>query len=262
VKSLRILAIDDEQLALDRIELALRSTPHVTVVGTARSGREGLEMIRELRPDVILLDVNMPEFDGFDMLETLAPPEVPLVIFTTAYNQHAVRAFRVDAIDYLLKPLKFGALISALDKARTHLRLRAADRNVDELKDMLNALQGGGAAVDQPRYDTEFWVFSGSKFERVHVDSIDWVQAERDYVYLHSRGQSWLMKETMVGIEARLDPNIFVRVRRSALVRKERIASIQRLRRDKLIIHLVGGTEIPVGTTYVKQVRGLLGPAT
>jgi DNA-binding LytR/AlgR family response regulator len=258
MKPLRVLAVDDEALALRRIEMALSQIPHVDLAGTARGGREGLQMAHALRPDVLLLDISMPGFGGFDLIEGLDGDHVPLIIFVTAYNEHAIRAFQVSAVDYLLKPLEFDRLTQALEKARTTLRLIDAEERAAELKDLLSALRTARPQDDEPRFETELWVPRGSGFERVHVADINWVEAERDYIHIHARSQSWMLRETMTGMEARLDPSLFTRVHRSALVRNDRIASIDRPGYGKLRLRLTTGEEVPVGSTYVKRIRTLL----
>lgn len=259
MKPLRIVAVDDEALALRRIEISLGHAPDVELVGTARGGREGLKLVRELRPDLLLLDISMPGFGGFDLIEGLGSETAPLVIFVTAHNEYAIKAFQVRAVDYLLKPLEFDRLTEALEKARTNLRLIDAEERAAELKDLLNALRAAPTVEGEPRFETEMWVPKGSGFERVHVADIDWIEAERDYVHIHARGQSWMLRETMAGMEGRLDPALFSRVHRSALVRSDRIVSIERPGYGKLRLRLTTGDEVPVGTTYVKRIRILIG---
>ena len=259
MKPLKVLAVDDEALALRRVEIALGEIEHAVLVGTARGGREGLALVEQLRPDVLLLDINMPGFGGFEVVEGLNETNAPLVIFVTAFDEHAVRAFQVSAIDYLLKPLEFDRLRVALEKARTTLRLVDAEERAAELKEVLGALRHHRATAETPRYETELWAPRGAGFERVLVSQIDWVEAERDYVHLHAGERSYLLRETMCGIQARLDPACFIRVHRSALVRSERIGSIQRQGYGRFSLLLGNGTKVPVGRTYVKQIRDLIG---
>ena len=257
--ALRIVAVDDEALALRRVEIALGQIEHAQLVGTARGGREGLAMVEQLTPDVLLLDINMPGFGGFEVVEGLNAANPPLVIFVTAFDEHAVRAFQVSAIDYLLKPLEFDRLRGALEKARTTLRLVDAEERVAELKEVLSALRHHQAAEETSRYEAELWAPRGAGFERVLVSQIEWVEAERDYVHLHAGQRSYLLRETMCGIQERLDPESFIRVHRSALVRVERIGSIMRRGYGRFSLLLSNGTEVPVGRTYVKQIRELIG---
>ena len=256
---LRIIAIDDEALALRRVEIALSQVPEVELVGTARSGRDGLAMIEALRPDVLLLDINMAGFGGFDVVEGLTAENAPLIIFVTAFDEYAVRAFQVSAIDYLLKPLEFDRLRAALDKARTTLRLIDADERAAELKELIATLRRDRQqTAEQPRYETELWAPRGSGFERVLVSQIDWIEAERDYVHLHTPSRSYLLRETMNGIQSRLDPEMFIRVHRSALVRIDRIGVIGRPGYGRFSVQMTTGQEVPVGRTYVKKIRKLI----
>jgi DNA-binding LytR/AlgR family response regulator len=255
---LRIIAIDDEALALRRVEIALSQVPDVELVGTARGGREGLELIEQLRPDVLLLDINMAGFGGFDVVEGLTAANAPLIIFVTAFDEYAVRAFQVSAIDYLLKPLEFDRLRAALDKARTTIRMIDAEERAAELKELIATLRRDRQPVEQPRYEAELWAPRGSGFERVLVSQIDWIEAERDYVHLHTPGRSYLLRETMNGIQSRLDPDMFIRVHRSALVRIDRIGVICRPGYGRFSVQMTTGQEVPVGRTYVKKIRKLI----
>ncbi len=258
MKPLRVLAIDDEALALRRVEMAMREMEDAELVGMARGGRDGQRLALALKPDVLLLDINMPGVDGFDVVEGLEADQLPLLIFVTAYNEHAIRAFDVSAVDYLLKPLEFDRLKQALQRAQRTLRMRDADDRAAELNALVTALRSMRSAQSTPRYESEFWVPKGAGFERVRVDAIDWIEAERDYVHLHAEGKSWLLRETMARMQDRLDPEIFTRVHRSALVRKERIALIERAGYGKLRLRLTTGAQVPVGSTFLKDIRGLL----
>ena len=256
---LRVLAIDDEALALRRIEIAMSRVAGAELIGTARGGREGLELVEKLKPDVLLLDINMAGFGGFDVVDGLDPKDAPLVIFATAFDQYAVRAFQVSAVDYLLKPLEFDRLQAALDKARTTLRLIDAEERATELKELVSTLRTHREDPVDSRYETDIWAPRGSGFERVLVSDINWVEAERDYVHLRTGARSYLLRETMNGIQERLDPEVFMRVHRSALVRIDRIGSIRRPGYGRFSILLTSGEEVPVGRTYVKQIKKLLG---
>lgn len=255
---LRIVAIDDEELALRRIRIALREIPDVELVGTARGGREGLELIASLRPDVLLLDVDMPECGGFEVVEGLPPNGSPVVIFVTAFDEHAVRAFQVNATDYLLKPLEFDRLRAAIEKARVTIRQTTAEERAAELTMVLAAVRNSKPAAATPRFESEIWASQGSGFKRLLVSQIDWIEAERDYVRLHVGEKSFLLRETMRRIETRLDPKIFVRVHRSALVSVDRIGSIRAGENGGFCVRMVAGNKIPVGKTYVKFVRRLI----
>lgn len=253
---LRVLAVDDEELALRRIELALAQMPDAILVGRAFSGAEGAELVAALRPDVVLLDVEMANLGGFEMLEHLRQTDAPLVIFVTAFEAYAARAFRVRAIDYVLKPVDFTRLQEALQRARHTLHLTAAERQAAELRNVVTALQREREPVD-PRFTREFWADRRGELVRVHVHQVEWLEAEGDYVRLHADTGSFLIRGPLGDIEAGLDPRSFVRVRRSALVRIDRIRAIRQKQYGDCRIVLTSGAEVRVGKTYLPVVREL-----
>ena len=238
---LRLFAIDDEPLALRRIELLLRNVNGVELVGTAESAEDALDRLRETRPDVLLLDVQLGGLDGFDLIEAMGDGPAPQVIFVTAYDNFAARAFSVSATDYLVKPVELDRLRAALDKARVFRRLRGLE----------NPLAAG-------KEGHEIWVEKRGEMVRLRVDNVDWVQAERDYVFLHAAGNPYLLRHTMAGIEERLGQSGFMRIHRSALVRRERIAAIRRAGPRDVRVQLASGEELRVGRTYLKRVRAML----
>jgi DNA-binding LytR/AlgR family response regulator len=257
---LSVIAVDDEALALRRLEIAISQMPGVSLIGKARSGREGLELIRQLRPDVVLLDIQMSGFGGFDLLDSLTPNEIPQIIFVTAFESFAARAFEVSAIDYVLKPVEFERLSAALTRARRNLHLASSEQRIAELRDVVAQLRGHSEAGEErePQYAREFWAQRRGEFVRVPVDQLDWVEAERDYVRLHARGQSYMLRGTLATMESRLDPEIFVRIRRSALIRADRIEAIRKPNYGDYRVVLTSGQELRVGKTYLRSIRGLL----
>ena len=255
--TLRVLAVDDEPFALRRVQLLLDRVPNVALVGTARSGREAIDRIAATRPDVLLLDVTMAGMGGFDVIDALAGPSVPLVIFVTAFDHFAVRAFEVQAVDYIVKPLELDRLRAALERARISLEAADATMRVAELREVVAALRSQ-SRPEPTRYETEVWAERRREFIRVSVSDIDWIEAERDHVRLHVGDASYLMRETMSGIEKRLDPQKFVRVRRSAVVQLDRIAAIRKGSHFDYRVRLSNGSHVRVGRTYIKAVRGML----
>jgi DNA-binding LytR/AlgR family response regulator len=255
--SLRVVAVDDEALALRRLEIALEQTPGADLVGVAMSGEEGLALIAAARPDVVLLDIQMANLDGFELVERLCGDHVPLVIFVTAFPGFAMRAFEVSAVDYILKPVEFHRLRSALERARTTLRLVDAERRAAELRVLVEALREEAAAEGGESYVTELWAERRGDLTRILVDQIDWIEADHDYVRLHARGGAFLTRGPLGELQARLDPARFVRVRRSALVRIEAIAAIRNRGYGDCRVLLSSGSEIKVGKTYLREVRAL-----
>lgn len=253
---LRVLAVDDEPLALRRVEIAIAEMADVDLVGQARSGAEGLALIRALRPDVLLLDIQMSNLDGFELIERLEGEIAPLVVFVTAHEAFAVRAFEVGAVDYVLKPLDFERLGAALARARKALSAADADRRATELRVLVRALRQEAAA--EPAYATGFWVERRGEHVRAQAHHIDWMEADRDYVRLHTRDGPCLMRGPLADVQAELDPGQFVRIRRSAVVRTDRIRAIRNRGYGDVRIQLSSGEELRVGKTYLKDVRRLL----
>ena len=254
------MAVDDEPLALRRLELLLLRTPDVCLVARASSVPEALAAIDEHRPDVLLLDIKMPGQTGFDLLESLHAPHVPLVIFVTAFDQFASKAFELDAVDYVLKPVDYGRLSAAIERARRNRSVLGAEERIAELTEVVAALRAEVRANEPARYDSEIWAERLNEFVRINVSDLDWVEAERDYVRLHANGHSYLLRETISGVQARLDPDIFIRVRRSALVRIDRVTGIRKAGTGNYRVSLGTGQEIRVGRTYVQQIRKLISP--
>lgn len=253
---LRVLAVDDEPLALRRVELAMAEMLDVVLVGKARSGREALDLVRQLEPDVILLDIQMSNLDGFELIEQLDLADPPLVIFVTAHEAFAIRAFEVGAVDYVLKPLAFDRLRAALTRARDTLAVADQARRAADLRVLVRTLRG--EMGDEPAYATGFWVERKGEHVRTQTHQIDWMEADRDYVRLHTRDGPFLMRGPLSTIQEQLDPNQFIRIRRSAVVRTDRIKSIRNRGYGDFRVQLSSGEELRVGKTYVKDVRALL----
>jgi DNA-binding LytR/AlgR family response regulator len=253
---LRVLAVDDEPLALRRVELALAEMADVALVGQARSGAEGLDLVRTLRPDVLLLDIQMSNLDGFGLLEQLPHEDAPLVVFVTAHEAFALRAFEVGAIDYVVKPLAFDRLRAALVRARAALHQADQARRAADLRLLVRTLRS--EMGDQPAYATGFWAERKGEHLRASVQNIDWLEADRDYVRLHTRDGPLLMRGPLSTIQEALDPTQFIRIRRSALVRTDKIQSIRNRGYGDVRVTLASGEELRVGKTYVTDVRRLL----
>ena len=257
---LRVLAVDDEALALRRLEIALGQMPGVTLVGTARSGRQALDLLADRVVDVLLLDIRMAGLDGFDVLERLPPEARPATIFVTAFDAFATRAFETAAIDYILKPVAFDRLAAALDRARQHLTDRQSRFDIAELRAIIADLRSRDRDPAPPRFESELWVEQRGTYLRIGVPAIRWIEAERDYIHIHSGDQSYLLRETISGMAARLDPAQFVRIRRSTIVRLDEVAGIRRAGYGDVRVTLREGTELRVGRTYLAKVRALMAP--
>jgi DNA-binding LytR/AlgR family response regulator len=251
---LRLLLADDEPLALRRVKLALQSIDGVEIVGAASDGVQAISAMRELRPDVVLLDIKMPLADGFEVANAVEDAGGPAVIFISAYDTYALRAFETSAVDYLVKPVEFERLASAIDRARERRAAKRAGRRVEELAAVLDALKREAADRDEPAYEREFWIRDRGRFLRVPVAEVERIEAERDYVRLHWEGRTLLHRETMSQLEKKLDPGVMLRVHRSAFVNWNRLAAVRRDNNGRLMAVLQGGGEVPVSRAYAQRV--------
>jgi DNA-binding LytR/AlgR family response regulator len=258
VKPLRILAIDDEPLALRRLAILLQTMPDIEHVDEAKGVREALTKIDELAPDVVLLDIKMRDGSGFEVVEALTKRVVaPVVIFVTAFDRFAVRAFETAAVGYLLKPVEQERLALALQKARQRRNAIDAEQRITELREILRSLRSDADEGDQ-RYESEFWLRSGGGLVKVPIDSIEWVGSEDEYVRVHAASGSYLMRGSIRQLELRLDPQRFVRIHRQSLVRKAAIARLQSSSLGRTVVLLYSGTRLPAGRIYGKRLRDLL----
>lgn len=211
---LRVLLVDDEAPARARLRRMLQAEAGVTVAGEADDGARAIEAIRALAPDLVLLDIQMPNGTGFDVIDGVGPDAMPPVIFVTAYDEHALRAFEVRALDYLLKPVESTRLAQALARAREDTTDRAA--RATTLHDMLES-------VAPKQHLSRILVHLDDRAVLVPVDRIDWIEADRSHVWLHSAGKSVLHRQSISALEARLDPQRFLRVSRSVIVRLDAV---------------------------------------
>jgi two-component system, LytTR family, response regulator len=259
---LRVLAIDDEPLALRRLEWCLQDMPGIALVGQTGDPQQGLDMIRTLAPDVVLLDVDMPELSGFELIDSmgaLGDGPLPEIVFVTAFDHFAVKAFAVSVVDYLLKPVERSRLLESLERARVRRELRDAQARVQELREIVDSLRAerhGGAA--QKKYETELWIREGDARVRVPVEMIERLEADGDYVKLHVGQRVRLMRARLGDLADRLDPAQFVRIHRSEIVRHDLIAAIRRHDSGRTFAVLAGGREVPVSRRYVTRITQTL----
>jgi len=241
---LRVLIADDEPLAAERLQLLLARAEGAQLVGTASDGDSAINLTDALHPDVLLLDIAMPGLDGIGVARALAAQHPsPAVVFVTAFDQFAVAAFEVEAVDYLMKPVDPARLQRALDRARSYLQQRTPAPAPGQVSKWLE----------------EFWASDLSGLVRIAARDVDRVSAERDYMRLHVGRRSWLIHHSMAALEEGLDPEIFVRLHRSAIVRKDFIAGFTRNPSGRWIARLSDGTEQPVGRLYSDRVRAIAG---
>lgn len=241
---LRVLIADDEPLAAERLQLLLARSEGAQLVGTASDGDSAINLTEALHPDVLLLDIAMPGLDGIGVARALAAQSPsPAVVFVTAFDHFAVAAFEVEAVDYLMKPVEPGRLQRALDRARNYLRSRT----------------GAPHAAKTSEWLEEFWASDLSGLVRIAAQDVDRVSAERDYMRLHVGRRSWLIHHSMAALEEGLNPDLFVRLHRSAIVRRDFITGFTRNQSGRWIARLADATEQPVGRLYSDRVRAIAG---
>ena len=255
MKKIKVLVADDEPLARERLAGLLSQEPDIEVVGQARDGEEAVTAIHDDSPDLVFLDVQMPQMSGFDVIEAVGSDKMPLVIFVTAYDQHALKAFQVRALDYLLKPFDRERFKDALGRARKQLE---RDENGDLGRRLLALVKD--LRRDQPKSD-RLVVKSGGRLFFLRTDEIDWVEAAGNYVRLHVGPGSHLLRETMNAIEGRLDPEKFFRIHRSRIVNMERIQELQPWLNGEYAVLLRTGTRLTLSRGYREKLQDRLGRA-
>src|SRR5688500_11009444 len=252
MKKIRTLIVDDEPLARERLASLLMTEQDIEIVGQCRDGEEAVTAIVDHEPDLVFLDVQMPQMNGFEVIEAVGGDRMPLVIFVTAFDQHALRAFQVRALDYLLKPFDRERFSEALERAR-----RQVDREeTGDLGRRLLALVKD-LRRDQPRAE-RLVVKSGGRLFFLRADEIDWVEAAGNYVRLHVGTTSHLLRETMNAIEGRLDPEKFFRIHRSRIVNMERIQELQPWLNGEYAVLLRTGTRLTLSRGYREKLQDRL----
>lgn len=255
---MRVVIADDEPLARERIEQLLAGRPGIQIAAVAGDGRAAVEAVRAHRPDLLFLDVQMPELDGFGVLAELGADVPPAVIFCTAYDQFALRAFEVHALDYLLKPFDEERFTQALERARRQLVRPAGGPDDHPLAARLAALLEAARPDAAARAD-RLAVKSEGRVVLVKLADIDWVEAADNYVNLHAGRESHLMRETMNRLEQRLDPARFVRISRSTIVNLDRIRELQPMFHGDYTVVLRDGTRLALSRNYRERLAHLLG---
>jgi len=262
--AIRTLVVDDEPLAREGLRLLLAADPEVSVVGEAGNGPDAVRLIREQRPDLVLLDVQMPELNGFEVLSHLGPGEVPAVIFVTAYDRYALRAFDIHALDYLLKPFRDDRFHDAIGRAKAQIRLARMSDLSQRLMSVLSTYgERDGAPAPAPaptpaeRWVRRLAIRDSGRVVFLDVDEIEYIEAADYYVQIHAGGKAYLHRETMQGLEARLDPERFMRIHRSAIVNSSRIRELRSEGRRDLVVVLTGGAELRVARSHREKFQHL-----
>jgi two-component system, LytTR family, response regulator len=246
--TLRVAIVDDEPLAREGIALHLRAEPDIEIVAMCADGLEAVDSLRELAPDLVFLDVRMPGLSGFDVIAEIGVAHMPAVIFLTAYEQHAIDAFRVNAVDYLLKPLDREKLSEALARARRDLAQRNLLRRTTELVSLLDQL--GASGSQSVNRSGRILVRAGGNVHILNPDEVAWVEADGDYVTLHTGEKSYLLRESLRNMESRLGPHGFRQIHRSCLVSLRRIRELLANDHGDYDAVLDNGTRLKVGRRY------------
>jgi len=251
---IRTLSVDDEPLARERVADLAREQPDLSVIGECGDGEEALEVIRRERPDLVFLDIQMPGMDGLELVAKLGKEVTPAIIFVTAYDRFAIKAFEVHALDYLLKPFDDERFAAAMDRARAWLKRETPSEDLSaKLESLLGNLRPASSAVDR------LAVKSGGRVLLVRVEDIDWVEAADNYVNLHVGPESHLLRETMNALEKRLPAERFIRIGRSTIVNLDRIKELQPLFHGEYAVILMDGTRVTLSRSYRAKLGQLLG---
>ena len=246
---MRVVIADDEPPALERLQLMLAGVEGVEIVGTARDGESAVDLARSLKPDLLLLDIQMPRKTGLGVAAELRADGGPEIVFITAFEAFAPDAFEVEAADYLLKPVRQDRLRQAIDRARRRSEERRA----------LARQQAAGAAPAAPDPTRAgFWVPTANGRVRVPMEEIDWIEAARDYILLHTARRCHILRMTMSALEAEIEGYGLTRVHRSAFVRLERVVEVRRPTRWQMLLVMRDGVTTPVGSSYVNRVMDAL----
>ena len=258
-ESTRVLIVDDEPLARMRLEDLVAGVPDATVVGIATNGIEAIEQIRALTPDVVFLDVQMPGKTGIDVVREIGPAQMPATIFVTAFDQFAVQAFDVAAVDYLVKPFDDDRFDEAFRRARHRLSLEGMSQLREQLLSVLQLPGGAAAAPEAPRYIERIAVEMRGKVRSVPVSDIDYIVADGPYAELHTGDRRHIIRESMQALEERLDPSRFMRVHRSMIVRLDLVDTLHRGAGGDYEVQLKNGQRVRVSRSRREALERWLG---
>ncbi len=269
---MRVIIIDDEPLARKGLSLRLMEFPNVEVVGECKNGREALEQIPALNPDLIFLDIQMPGLNGFQVINELRCKQIamPLVVFVTAYDSYAIKAFDSHALDYVLKPVDEQRLAEAIDKAKEYLALQTegeqkhklahlvAEFTGDDCEEVLRRLAEGEELVTESAYPEIMAIKDGSEITRVRVETIQWIDAAGDYMCVHTDTDTHIMRRTMKELIEELDPKKFIRVHRSVIVNVQYVSKLVSHISGEYHVVLLNGTELKVSRSHRDQVKKMI----
>lgn len=266
MRKIRVILVDDEPLALKGLRLRLAEYDDVEIVAECRNGREAIQRIKEEKPDLALLDIQMPGLNGFAVIRSLIGQHMPLTIFVTAYDEYALKAFEAHAVDYLLKPVDDTRLAEALEQVRLimdqqsaieqNARLVKLIENMDDPPEViLSAILDNPEPSGGKEYDKQLHIKDRGTITRVDINNVDYVEAAGDYMCVHTPGKTHILRATMKTMEKKLDPAKFQRVHRSAIVNLDKVRELHPHANGEYFLRLEGGGEIKVSRTY-KDVVG------
>ncbi len=257
--TIRTILVDDEKLAVQGLQLRLEPHADIEIVDTAQNGREAIRKIKTHKPDLVFLDVQRPGFDGFSVLQGLMDVEPPLVVFVTAYSDHAIRAFEAQAVDYLVKPVEPERLADALDRVRQRLLEKRGAAEVERLKEVIAEIapdvadtlsEPSAEAPSADRYEKLINIKDRGQIFRVDVDSIERIDAAGDYMCIYTADNSLILRETMKDLEKRLDPRNFQRVHRSTIVNLGQVKQVKPHTNGECFLVLGSGAQVKVSRSY------------
>ena len=254
--TIRTLLVDDEKLAIQGLELRLEPYSDVEIIGTCSNGREAIRAIKTEKPDLVFLDIQMPGFDGFSVVKGVMEIEPPLFVFVTAYEEHAIRAFEANAVNYLMKPVDEDKLADTLDRVRTRLAEKRSAEEAKKLQDVLAEI-APDAIENMPlddenagRYERMINIKDRGQIFRVDVETIEHIEAAGDYMCIYTGDNSLILRETMKDLERRLDPRVFQRVHRSTIVNLDQVHQVKPHTNGECFLVLGSGAEVKVSRSY------------
>lgn len=256
--SIRTILVDDEKLAIQGLELRLQPFDDIEIVATCHNGREAIRKIKTLKPDLVFLDIQMPGFDGFSVVQGVMDIDPPLFVFVTAYSEHAIKAFEAQAIDYLMKPVEPERLADTMDRVRSRLADKRTSDELDRLRTVINEVAPDAAdnlsSMDDDLASTRFEKLINIKDRgqifRVDVESIERIDAAGDYMCIHTADNSLILRETMKDLEKRLDPRTFQRVHRSTIVNLDQVRQVKPHTNGECFLVLESGAQVKVSRSY------------
>jgi two-component system LytT family response regulator len=262
---LKTIIVDDERLARRGLALRLQDIPQVEVVAECANGEQALQAIAQHGPDLVFLDIQMPGMDGFDVVCELQSDSMPMIIFVTAFDQYAVEAFKVHAVDYVLKPIEDERLREAVSRAISRQKQQDSIRTKEQLMELMQSIEGPGAVkhivddTEQRQRATErLTIKDGSEYQFIKLADIQWVDAAGDYMCVHAAGKTHIMRTTMKQLEATLDPKVFLRIHRSSIVNINCIGGAQTFPNGEYLLTLEGGAQLKVSRSYGHKIKSLL----